>query len=84
MSGRGAGGALIRGRGMNGQPGEVSVPGPARDLGSLRAQVSVFYYKPDTEEELIITPEVELVVFRQSDIRMTAGWPIRSHRRGER
>ena len=54
-------------------------PVQSADMNPLRAQVSVFYYRPDTEEELIITPEVELVVFRQSDIRMTVGWPIRSH-----
>ena len=41
LSGAGGRGALIRGRGINGQLSEASVPG---------TEDSVFYYRPDTEE----------------------------------
>ena len=42
---------------------------------------SVFYYRPDTEKGMVIAPELELVVFSQSEFRMEPGCPVRSQER---
>ena len=55
---------------MNGHhQAEVSVPWM---LDSLRG-LGVLLLTGHEEEEMIITPEVELVVFRQSEIRIGSG-----------
>ena len=70
LSGTRGGGALIRGRGMNGLHHQAERG--KRALDSLRG-LGVLLLTGHEEEEMIITPEVELVVFRQSEIRIGSG-----------